>query len=427
MQTTNITEEDYVSKIVIEVNKVLEYKSVIEQIIGPFNIKGMGSIEKIAAYALGRLGIGPSPTPVADMAAYIVQMMAEQNIDEYIAMRNYEKFGQRTLPDTLEIFFDEKLKKRVEDYEAKHPKEMDSLYEDERGYYIKEYINSLYIEDGIPFDPRLHPRDPENGRFVRTYSEKQNEISVKKTAVAQINGLSKNIGNKAAKGKGNIEKKSYSIIPTPEMPLAEYGISGLTKKEAEQLPNFYPDNIAGVKRGNPMTFEEADSGNVNPFYKTRQEAFVSNCQSCILAFIARLRGYDVKAKPYAGDDKPIVMLAKDIRRGFIIDEQGTHPDFVKRKRIKGAVGTMFFLEKNIRNNEIYCLFVDDPLCQDAHVIITGRQGEELYLYDPQKNRIFFKEKIQNYFYGKSCNKTQMFRIDNAAFNPYFIDMTMEAK
>ncbi len=91
---------------------MLEYKRAIEQIIGPFDINGMGSIEKIAVYALGRLEIDPSPTPVADMAAYMVQMMAEQNIDEYIAMRNYEKFGQRTLPDTLEIFFDEKLKKK---------------------------------------------------------------------------------------------------------------------------------------------------------------------------------------------------------------------------------------------------------------------------------------------------------------------------
>lgn len=215
MQTTNITEEDYVSKIVIEVNKVLEYKSVIEQIIGPFNIKGMGSIEKIAAYALGRLGIGPSPTPVADMAAYMVQMMAEQNIDEYIAMRNYEKFGQQTLPDTLEIFFDEKLKKRVEDYEAKHPKEMDALYKDERGYYIKEYINSLYIEDGIPFDPRLHPKDPENGRFVRTYREYAKKQKVQKTVPGQINGTpTGSNGGKRSKNSTTAENLKNILRPT---------------------------------------------------------------------------------------------------------------------------------------------------------------------------------------------------------------------
>lgn len=278
---------------------------------------------------------------------------------------------------------------------------------------LLEEVLSIY-ENDAEFE-RKHPRDW-RGRFIEKV----------KDFLRRIFGLVKKKKPKVKKEKTQNPGKNPQV-PDADGVSAKYGISELSREEAENLPNYYPETISGVKRGRPMTFKEADSGNVNPFYKTRQEAFVSNCQSCILAFIARLRGYDVKAKPYAGDDKPIVMLAKDIRRGFIIDEQGTHPDFVKRKRIKGAVGTMFFLEKNIRNNEIYCLFVDDPLCQDAHVIITGRQGEELYLYDPQKNRIFFKEKIQNYFYGKSCNKTQMFRIDNAAFNPYFIDMTMEAK
>lgn len=40
------------------------------------------------------------------------------------------------------------------------------------------------------------------------------------------------------------------------------------------------NEIAGVKKGKPMTFDEADTGKVNPHY-VPHTATADNCQSCI--------------------------------------------------------------------------------------------------------------------------------------------------
>ena len=461
MQTTNIIEDDYVSKIVIEANKVLEYKRAIEQIIGTFDIKGMGSIEKIAVYALGRLGIDPSPTPVADMAAYMVQMMAEQNIDEYISMRNYEKFGQQTLPDTLEIFFDEKLKKRVEDYEAKHPKEMDALYKDERGYYLKEYINSLYIEDGIPFDPRLHPKDPENGRFVRTYREKQKEISVKKKAVAQINGLSENIGNIAGQGeqtynstslkKANapsaakvfgftqeedecakvIYDRCFRMLHNPEMTdeekdrqflddylkkhtAAEKALEKIREKAKE---NYFPSRITGVKQGAPMSHKKADSGKVNPNYdpNDKNNDYRHNCQVCVIVYEMRLRGYKIQAGIKVED------LSANSAQAWINPKTGLPPTIHKAGLKNGDNGKeplKAFADK-LKEGERYHLIYGYQESEKMHIVTLTKEDEKVIVYDPQTNKTKAWHRIKDMPDNISLESLVYYRVDNMALNPMF--------
>ena len=55
---------------------------------------------------------------------------------------------------------------------------------------------------------------------------------------------------------------------------------------ATSNPTNDPDTIAGVKRGQPMTHEQADQGNANPRYNEGREYRV-NCQSCVVAYEAR--------------------------------------------------------------------------------------------------------------------------------------------
>jgi hypothetical protein len=47
--------------------------------------------------------------------------------------------------------------------------------------------------------------------------------------------------------------------------------------------------IASVKRGHPMTFDEADNGNTNPHYAVHSAAS-ANCPACVLSMKARLEG-----------------------------------------------------------------------------------------------------------------------------------------
>ncbi|MDE6677560.1 MAG: hypothetical protein K2K02_00830, partial [Ruminococcus sp.] len=60
---------------------------------------------------------------------------------------------------------------------------------------------------------------------------------------------------------------------------------------------YYPESISNIKRGNPMTFDEADHMSVNPNFTTKDSSYRENCQTCVVAYEARLRGYNVEANP----------------------------------------------------------------------------------------------------------------------------------
>lgn len=95
--------------------------------------------------------------------------------------------------------------------------------------------------------------------------------------------------------------------------------------------------INGVAKGSPMTSEEADSGKCNPnkpdHWYDREEynsqmaekgGYVYNCQSCAVAFEARVRGYDVIAGSRS-NNPTADMIQDDISKAFIDPTTGKPP------------------------------------------------------------------------------------------------------
>ena len=52
----------------------------------------------------------------------------------------------------------------------------------------------------------------------------------------------------------------------------------------------------GIKRGRPMSHEQANKMHGNPHYG-ESKAYSVNCQTCVVAYELRLRGFDVSALP----------------------------------------------------------------------------------------------------------------------------------
>ena len=63
----------------------------------------------------------------------------------------------------------------------------------------------------------------------------------------------------------------------------------------EEDADIFP-KIAGVSRGKAMDHAKADSGRVNPNFGVSR-AYGINCQSCVVTYEARRRGYDVEVVP----------------------------------------------------------------------------------------------------------------------------------
>lgn len=93
----------------------------------------------------------------------------------------------------------------------------------------------------------------------------------------------------------------------------------------EKINNHRPP-IANVFPAESMTFEQADSGHVNPNYG-KDCSYSINCQSCVVTFEARERGYNVQVLPCT-KGSALERLSYDPRMAWIDPKTGKHPDYI---------------------------------------------------------------------------------------------------
>ena len=251
-------------------------------------------------------------------------------------------------------------------------------------------------------------------------------------------GTGENTGNKTEEisqklslGKARFKSKKeidFNAINKIKLSKAHFEISNLTADEAsKQLKTYTPETIAGVKRGTPMSFEQADHNRANPNFH-KGVIYQVNCQSSVIAFIARLRGYDVMAKCFG--NKESMELALDTRRAFIIDNKGTHPAYIERGFLKNSKEAIDFLEETIKPGEIYCIETSSKnkgkKQKEGHIMVIQRLNKgKLVIYDPQDGKRIFDEGFNNFFAKISLGYLDIFRVDNAAFNPKYADKVLE--
>jgi hypothetical protein len=162
------------------------------------------------------------------------------------------------------------------------------------------------------------------------------------------------------------------------------------KRKQKQLadPEHNPDTaythkdgaISGATKGKPMTFEQADSGNCNPYFGKGFIGYRYNCQTCVAVFIARRNGYDVRALPNL-NNKNIRDLSYMTNLAYI-DKHGNHPSYVRKRT---GERTISWLERTVKEGHIYSLEYGYRGKSDGHIITIERVGGKLRLYDPQTN------------------------------------------
>ncbi len=191
----------------------------------------------------------------------------------------------------------------------------------------------------------------------------------------------------------------------------------------------YPKTVAGVKRGRPMTFKEADNGRANPYFDKYNYAYSHNCQSCVVAHEARIRGYNVQAAPRKRYDKT-QQLAHHSSWAWIDPKTGKKCEYT-RINAKSPTELKDWLNRNIEKNARYQFaynWADNTNKLHGHTIILEKNKDnELQLYDPQINKIYtgssFNSKIKKikYSYPKYNVNPRILRIDNKKLNPYFMN------
>lgn len=232
-------------------------------------------------------------------------------------------------------------------------------------------------------------------------------------------------GNKLVRNDYLTEVNGQLIITahstsTPRMPVNYVSPSEIAKS----AHSANPDSIAGVKQGNPMTFAEANSGNVNPKYGATRNAGI-NCQTCVPVFVARLKGYDIEAKTRGSNGENYMKtLSYDTTLAYIDPNTGRPPALTSVP--KSSAGET--LNTTIKSGEIYAVQFDRS-SGSGHIITASRDARDnIQLYDPQPSRTTTgSSDINKYFVDQRASKIEIYRVDNLEFNEDVMNNISKAK
>ena len=205
-------------------------------------------------------------------------------------------------------------------------------------------------------------------------------------------------------------------------------IKQLRKEIAQET--YYPITLAGKQRERDMSHSEADNGKSNPFYKKATKEYRENCQTCVVAYEARRRGYDVRAGAYQKGNKSYVLSAS-AKDAWIDKNTGdvakADEDFWNAKNYKEMKN---LLDDKVKEGERYNISFlwKNKSSNEGHVISVERDKEGVYLYDPQKDEQTRGKDIETYLRKiKTGNTVEFYRVDDKSFNPEFMDDILKGR
>lgn len=199
-----------------------------------------------------------------------------------------------------------------------------------------------------------------------------------------------------------------------------------------------PKTIAGVAAGAPMSREQADQGNANPNF-SKGGGYYTNCQSCVVTYEARRRGYDVITKPNTRGSA-LDKLSRASHEAWIDPKTGKTPERPKPNEfVKTPKQCRNMLENTIQPGERYTFGHSwKGRSRSGHIICADKDSSgNLRLFDPQNGKTMTGNDIDGYLnrikytttvYGMKINcSPRLLRVDNLTINPAYANDIMEAK
>lgn len=189
------------------------------------------------------------------------------------------------------------------------------------------------------------------------------------------------------------QPRGLSESQKEKSPSGKFGGSKPEKilENTQDVYNFYHTEILenelnGVIKGKKMSFDEANGGRCNPYYKPNSPTD-NNCQSAVPAFIARRNGFDIMTKPYDPKNQIMVDLANYTNLAFIDKRTGTYPQIIMPRKSSLEFFKKWCFEKMEDGKEYSVGFTfkneSGINAKNEHVMILYKKGQELYSYDPQ--------------------------------------------
>lgn len=196
--------------------------------------------------------------------------------------------------------------------------------------------------------------------------------------------------------------------------------------EIKRLDNAKIKEIAKTPQGKPMNFQQADGGAPNPNY-SKGGGYKENCQSCVVAYELRRRGFDVETLPnYKGS--MVEVLSYDTSKAWIDRTTGKKPAYIipTGKTLKQQIE---WLEENLKPNNRYTLEWTWRNYPGGHIIHCYKNASgKISFYDPQSglnNRA--QEEIKRYFEKAIIKSFKLLDVQNCDINMNVANKILQAR
>lgn len=231
------------------------------------------------------------------------------------------------------------------------------------------------------------------------------------------------LGQMESLNAGGDKEESVKLEETPKPTLKE------RVDNFEQAAQRYR-----IERGKPMSIDRADRKHANPKFLTLVDGsfrpYTSNCQTCVVAYELRKRGYDVEAKGVGVKPKSYVNnfqreMAYDSTFAFADkDIDLIRPNFtgeIKSNTDKGRGQFRVKIFDAIKEQGTYFLSFKNKGRQSGHIVVLEHTANNLLLIDPQADKRVDLEsdEFMQYLTGVDVayRANRLFRVNDLTFKP----------
>ena len=203
---------------------------------------------------------------------------------------------------------------------------------------------------------------------------------------------------------------------------------------------YKPDKVVGVPKGPDMSFDQADGNKVNPKFSFFSRPYSRNCQTCVIAFEMRLRGYNVEALPKGNNpfQDAIARSGDEYDTGASkawVTDTGEHPVPKQYSPPVYNAGPRYlwdWIDDTIQEGERYNFSVLWAGKSFGHIMSAFRKDGKLVIYDPQTGEIMDEfEKAKDMLHrvaqdgGYYDKPPRLLRVDNCAPDMFYVNRILK--
>ena len=212
--------------------------------------------------------------------------------------------------------------------------------------------------------------------------------------------------------------KMRTVAATAMMMLA---LTACTTKSEKN--NEVSGKVAGVTAGEPMNFDKADHARPNPNY-SKGGGYTTNCQSCVVTYEMRRRGYNVQTLPNV-DGSMLSVLSHDTSLAWVDRTTGAKPAYIVPQG-RTIANNLEWLDNNLKANNRYTIEWTWHGGREGHIVHIFKRGDALHIYDPQTGKEYTGAGLFDILKGSKPSTYRLLDVESCDVNLNVINKIMEA-